>query len=76
MAKRKAVEIGQRYREARPGYLGRLSPLWIVDEVVTPAADLRGYARLSCAADSSLRKTLSIAVLADKSRFTPVDERR
>jgi hypothetical protein len=68
------IAVGQRFREVRVGYLGKPSPPWVVDELVVHEVDARSYARLVCTADGSLRKTLSIAALGDRSRFAPVDE--
>jgi hypothetical protein len=74
VSRRIPIAVGQRFREVRLGYLGRPSPPWIVDELVVHDVDARFYARLVCVADGSLRKTLSLAALGDRSRFAPVDE--
>jgi cephalosporin hydroxylase len=68
--RRTAVAVGQRYQEASRGYLGKVSPSWVVEEVFTTPVDMLAYARLACTTDPSLRKTLSIAVLTDRRRFS------
>ena len=62
------VDAGQRYRETRPGFLGRTGPVWSVVNVFTGTDGLQ-YARLVSEADPSLEKSISAAVLADKRRF-------
>jgi hypothetical protein len=73
MAVRDAIEIGRRFQEAQRGYLGKPAPLWIVEDVFRTPVDALGYARLTCVADPTQRKTLSVAVLSDRRRFLPID---
>jgi hypothetical protein len=64
----RSVAIGEQVQELGIGYLGKRAPVWVVEETFTKA-DERHYAKLICAADASLQKTLSIAALADRRRF-------
>jgi hypothetical protein len=74
MAKPRLIESRQRYREVGSGYLGRTPRVWVIEETFTKEADGLGYALLACEHDPSMRKTLSIAVLADRRRFSRVIE--
>jgi hypothetical protein len=65
------VERGQHYRDVHPGLYGTPSADWIVD-VVFRGTDGVAYAHLMCAADSTLRKTLSLHALNDRRRFLRV----
>jgi hypothetical protein len=67
MAKR-AIERGQRYRDARSSVLSGSGTEWIVEEVFRGTDGVQ-YARLACASDLTLRKTLAVAVLSDGRRF-------
>lgn len=68
MAKTSSVMKGQQFREPQARLWGNLAQVWIV-EAVFAGADGVEYARLACAGEPSLRKTLSTAVLRDKLRF-------
>ena len=74
MAKQHSIETGQRFREVGPGYLGKPAPVWVVEDTSTTSTDSLAYARLVCAADPSIRKTLSVAVLTDRRRFSRIVE--
>ena len=67
-----SVAVGQRFREARATIFGEPAPEWIVEHLRIGSDGLE-YATLVSAADPSLRKTLSTAVLVDRQRFVPVD---
>ena len=64
----RSVAIGEQFQELRTGSLGKRAPVWVVEETFTKPDEVQ-YAKLICAADDSLRKTLSTAVLADRRRF-------
>ena len=68
MAPRSPIVKGQRYRETRSRLWGNLAQVWVVEDVFI-GTDGVEYARLTCVSEPSMRKTLSIAVLKDKSRF-------
>jgi hypothetical protein len=74
MAKQHSVESGQRYQEVGSGYLGKAPQVWVVEDTFTNAADRLRYARLACEGDASMRKTLSIAVLTDRRRYSRILE--
>ena len=65
------IAIGEQFQELEAGYLGKRSAVWVVEGTFTKSDELQ-YAKLICSSDGSLRKTLSIAVLADRRRFTRV----
>jgi hypothetical protein len=71
---RASIERGQRYQEARAGYLGRPAPVWIVEKTFTACGDDLRYAHLICAADPTLRKTLALDALSDTKRFRRIAE--
>ena len=71
---RVSIEPGQRYQEARPGYLGRPAPVWIVEKTFTASGDDLPYAHLICAADPTLRKTLALDALSNTGRFRRIAE--
>jgi hypothetical protein len=73
MAKQRSIETSQRYQEMGPGYLGKPAPVWVVEDTFT-MTDCLPYARLVCAADPSMSKTLSVAVLTDRRRFNRIAE--
>jgi len=60
--------MGQRYRDVRSGGLSGSAAQWIVEEVFRGTDGVQ-YARLACASDLTLRKTLAVAVLRDGRRF-------
>jgi hypothetical protein len=62
------VAIGEQFQELGTGYLGKPSAVWVVEGTFKNSDELQ-YAKLICSSDASLRKTLSIAVLADRRRF-------
>ena len=66
--KTRDVAIGEQFQELGAGYLGKRSPVWVVEGTFRKSDELQ-YARLVCSSDASLRKTLSIVVLADRRRF-------
>jgi hypothetical protein len=70
MAKR-AIERGQRYRDVCSSVLSGSGAEWIVEEVFRGTDGVQ-YARLACASDLSLRKTLATAVLGDGRRFVRI----
>ena len=72
MTKKHAVTKGQRCREVQLGLFGRPAPEWVVEALFT-GADGIVYSRLTRASDPSQRKTLSLAVLCDRHRFTLVE---
>jgi hypothetical protein len=63
------VAIGEQFQELGTGYLGKRSAVWVVEGTFKKSDELQ-YAKLICSSDVSLCKTLSIAVLADRRRFT------
>jgi hypothetical protein len=69
------IERGHCYRHAHPGLFGTLGAEWIVDAVFR-GTDGVPYARLICAWDLSLRKTLSLYALNDRRRFLRVSSRQ
>ena len=72
MIRSRAILKGQRCREVQLGMFGRSAPEWIVDALFA-GADGVEYSRLVRASDPSQRKTLALAVLYDRHRFTLVD---
>jgi hypothetical protein len=71
--KHSSVEAGEQYRDSLPGLFGALGIVWVVQDVFT-GSDGMIYARLASAADTSQRKTLSVAVLGDRRRFVRVEK--
>jgi hypothetical protein len=67
------IENGQRFQEAGQGYLGKPMSVWTVEDVFTTTDSLI-CARLVCGADHSMRKTLSVAILADPRRFIRLNQ--
>jgi hypothetical protein len=63
------IKHGQRFRDTGAQLFGREGSEWIVQAVFT-ATDSLQYARVSLAADPTNIKTLSVAVLTDRRRFT------
>jgi hypothetical protein len=72
MSKSFAIAKGQHYRETRSRLWGNLAQVWVVEDVFV-GTDGVEYARLACVNEPSMRKTLSLAVLKDKSRFGVAD---
>jgi hypothetical protein len=68
---REVVANGQRYRDTFPGVFGPTNTEWTVEDVFLGTDGIE-YARLSGASDPTQRKTLSLAVLADRRRFARV----
>jgi hypothetical protein len=68
MASKQPIERGQRYRDVHPGRFGASTTEWIIEAIFT-GSDGQQHAQLVCASDSTLQKTLSVEVLADRSRF-------
>ncbi len=66
-----SIERGYRYRHVHPGLFGTLGTEWIVDALFR-GTDGVAYARLICASDVTLRKTLSVHALNDARRFLRV----
>lgn len=73
MILKRAILVGERYRDREPGRFARPALDWIVEAVYT-GADGIGHAKLVCASDLAQRKTLSISVLLDARRFVRADE--
>jgi hypothetical protein len=73
MGRKRLVEKGQRYRAIGEGFLGRPTPVWIVEDVFTNI-DTIEYARLVSSADPTMRKTLSVVILSDRRRFARIEE--
>jgi len=71
MASASPISIGHRFRDVHQRNFGRPGLEWIVQDLHT-GTDGIAYARLVCATDTSERKTLSFAVLADRHRFQRV----
>ena len=69
------IERGHRYRHVHPGLYGSPGTEWIVDGVFR-GTDGVPYARLVCALDSTLHKTLSVYALNDRRRFLRVSSRQ
>ncbi len=65
------IARGQHYREVQLSMFGRPGPEWIVEALFT-GIDGIGHASLMRASDHSQRKTLSLAVLNERRRFTPI----
>jgi hypothetical protein len=72
MASLPAISIGQRFRDIQMRKFGRPGLEWVVRDLIT-GTDGVAYARLVSAADPTLLKTLSFAVLADRHRFLRLD---
>jgi hypothetical protein len=66
-----SIERGHRYRHVHPGLYCTPGTEWIVDGLFR-GTDGVPYARLICALDLTLRKTLSIYALNDRRRFLRV----
>jgi hypothetical protein len=62
------VETGQRYRDVHQGLFGITRTEWIVESLFRGTDGLT-YARIVCASDHTQRKSLSVDVLTDRSRF-------
>ena len=73
MVLKRAVSVGQRYRDLERGQFARPAPDWIV-EVIYTGNDGIGHAKLVCASDVFQRKTLSVSALLDPKRFARTDE--
>lgn len=71
MASAPPITVGQRFRDVRERTFGRPGLEWVVLDCLT-LTDGMPYARLACATDPSRLKTLSCAVLAERSRFQRV----
>jgi hypothetical protein len=65
------VAVGQRLRDLSPTVLGLRPVELIVGELYT-AIDGRQYARLVSATDSSIKKTIAVAVLEERRRYTVI----
>ena len=65
---------GHGFRDTSPTLFGHPAPLWVVSEVFTGTDGVR-YARVYSASDPHRRKTLSVSILLDKRRFTPMEAR-
>jgi hypothetical protein len=65
--KHSAIATGQRFVDARSPTFGYP---WIVEKTFTGTDGIE-YAQVVCAADRTRRKTLSTAVLGDRSWFVP-----
>ena len=72
MASAPPISVGQRFRDVQQRNFGRPGLEWIVQEMIT-GTDGIAYAKLVCATDLSKRKTLSFAVLGERSRFQRTD---
>ena len=72
MAKQHSVEPGHRYRETGSAYLGKAPRVWVIEETFVNAVDGLAYVRLSAENDPYTRKTVSVAVIADRRRFKPI----
>lgn len=73
MAAKQPIATGQRFRDIRPGLFGASGLEWVIEELVT-GVDGIAYAHLVCVIDPTQRKTLSLAVLGDRRRFTRVED--
>jgi hypothetical protein len=72
MALKRAVLLGQRYRDVQPGRFAVPAQEWAVEAVFT-GADGIGHARLVGVLDPTQRKTLSVFVLLDHRRFHHIE---
>jgi hypothetical protein len=72
MASAPPIAVGHRFRDVSERTFGRPGLEWVVLDCLT-LTDGMNYARLVCATDSSRQKTLSFAVLAERSRFLRVN---
>jgi len=70
-----SIEQGHRYRHVHLGLYGTPGTDWIVEGLFR-GSDGIPYARLSCALDVTLRKTLSLYALNDRRRFLCVSSRQ
>lgn len=68
------VTLGQRFRDVQRTMFGHAPPDWVVERVFS-GVDGNQYAQVYRAADPKERKTLSTAILLDKSRFIEVQQR-
>ena len=73
MAEAWIIEKGQRFRDVQLRLWGNKARIWVVEAVFVGADGLE-HARLSCADEPSLCKTLSTSVLRDKRRFEPAED--
>ena len=74
MSKTHPVAAGQRFRDVERNIFGGPGSVWIVEHLQT-GIDGLAYAQVVSAADPSVRKTLSIAILTDRRRFVPQGDR-
>ncbi len=72
MASAPPIAAGQRFRDVQERTFGRPGLEWVVLDCLT-LTDGMAYARLVCATDPSRHKTLSVAVLAERSRFQRIN---
>jgi hypothetical protein len=70
---KRAIAVGERYRDIERGQFARPALNWIVEAVYT-GTDGIGHAKLVCASDLVQRKTLSVSVLLDQRRFVRAEE--
>ena len=70
MASDPPLRLRQRFREAGMLLFGRGGAEWVVRDLFVGTDDL-WYARVVLVVDPSQSKTLSVAVLTDRHRFTP-----
>ena len=68
MASQPAIAVGNRFRDTQQRTFGQPGLEWVVQDCLT-LTDGIAYARLVCASDPTRHKTLSFAVLAERSRF-------
>ena len=73
MSVKRAIVVGERYRDRERGQFARPALDWIVEAVYT-GTDGIGHAKLVCASDLVQRKTLSVSILLDAKRFVRADE--
>jgi len=65
---KRAIVVGQRFRDVQPGQFARPALDWIVEAVYTGTDGIE-HAMLVCATDLFQRKTFSVSVLLDQRRF-------
>lgn len=66
------IEKGRHFRDVQLRLWGNRGRILVVEAVFVGGDGLE-HARLFCADEPSLRKTLSISVLKDKRRFEPAE---
>ncbi len=71
MASAQPITLGQRFRDLQARSFGRPGLEWIVESLLTGSDGIE-YARVVCATDPTRRKTLSRAVLGERSRYQRV----